>query len=116
VKLLFDENLSHHLADLLATDYPGSTHVRRVDLRGAEDARVWEFARSAGFAIVSKDSDFRQRSFLEGAPPKVIWLDVGNAGTGAIADLLHREQSRVATFAGDDEASLLVVSLTVERS
>jgi predicted nuclease of predicted toxin-antitoxin system len=116
VKLLFDENLSHHLADLLAADYPGSTHVRRANLRGAEDARIWEFARSEGFAIVSKDGDFRQRSFLEGAPPKVIWLDVGNAGTGAIADLLRREQPRLAAFAGDDEASLLVVSHKEDRS
>ena len=38
------------------------------------------------FAIVSKDSDFREGSFAEGHPPKVIWLAVGNAGTAEITD------------------------------
>jgi len=111
VKLLLDENLSPRLAELLAPDYPGSVHVRSVGLRGADDARVWEHARDQGFAIASKDGDFRQRSFLQGAPPKVIWLEVGNAGTDAIADLLRRERSRVDAFDRHPEASLLVLSI-----
>jgi predicted nuclease of predicted toxin-antitoxin system len=37
--------------------------------------------------IVSKDTEFREQSYLEGFPPKIIWLVVGNAGTGAIAQL-----------------------------
>ena len=45
--------------------------------------RFWEYAHKEGFAIVSKDTDFRERSYVEGAPPKVVWLDVGNAGTKA---------------------------------
>jgi len=43
---------------------------------------------------VSKDTDFRERSFVEGFPPRIIWLDVGNAGTRSIADLLRRERHR----------------------
>jgi predicted nuclease of predicted toxin-antitoxin system len=31
---------------------------------------IWEHAKSHGFAIVSKDTDFRERSFVEGFPPK----------------------------------------------
>ena len=42
--------------------------------------------RRSGLVIVSKDTDFRERSYVEGFPPKVIWLDVGNAGRRAIAD------------------------------
>ena len=57
-----------------------------------------------------------QRSFLEGAQAKVIWIDVGNAGTSAITDLLHREQPRVVAFSADEEASLLVLSISGERS
>jgi predicted nuclease of predicted toxin-antitoxin system len=37
-----------------------------------------------------EDKDFRQRAFLFGPPPKVIWLDVGNAGTNAREDILRR--------------------------
>jgi predicted nuclease of predicted toxin-antitoxin system len=95
----------------VAAEYPESAHVRDVGLLGADDARIWEHARAGGYAIVSKDSDFRQRSFLEGTPPKVVWLDVGNADTRAIADLLRREHPRMEAFAGDQEATLLVLTI-----
>jgi predicted nuclease of predicted toxin-antitoxin system len=111
VKLLFDENVSPRLAQVLANEYPGSVHVRTVGLRGAEDQRIWDHCRTQGFAIVSKDTDFRERSFVEGFPPKVIWLDVGNAGTNAIANLLRRERPRVETFESQDETSLLILSI-----
>lgn len=112
MKLLFDENLSPRLVDFLAAEYPGSTHVLRADLGGAEDVRVWAYARNEALAIVSKDNDFRQRSFLEGAPPKVVWLEVGNAGTTAIAELLRREQPRMLTFERDEESALLVLPMS----
>ncbi len=83
MKLLFDENVSHRLAQTLADVFPGSSHVTSVGLRGTEDRQIWEYAHKEGFAIVSKDTDFRERSYVEGAPPKVVWLDVGNAGTKA---------------------------------
>ena len=35
-------------------------------------------------AIVSKDSDFNARSSVFGAPPKVIWLALGNCSTNQI--------------------------------
>jgi len=61
VKLLLDENLSPALVARFDADFPGSRHVRDVGLLGAADADVWEYARLHGFAIVSKDSDFRER-------------------------------------------------------
>ena len=111
MKLLFDENLSPRLLDLLAAEFPGSSHVRNVGLLGADDGVVWTHARSHNFAIVSKDNDFRQRSFLEGATPKIIWLSVGNAGTVALAGLLRREHARILAFEAEAESSLLVLAL-----
>jgi predicted nuclease of predicted toxin-antitoxin system len=113
VKLLFDENVSPRLVGLLAGEYPGSTHVRDAGLRGAADSLIWEYARDHGYAIVSKDDDFRQRSFVEGAPPKVVWLQVGNAGTTAIAALLREEAARLRAFEGEGESSLLIVRRAV---
>ena len=109
MKLLFDENVSPRLAELLQDTYPESAHVRDLGLGGATDTSVWEHARDHGFAIVSKDDDFRQRSFLEGGPPKVVWLQVGNVGTHAIAALLRRESDRMASFESEEESSLLIV-------
>jgi predicted nuclease of predicted toxin-antitoxin system len=111
MKLLFDENLSPRLVEAVTREYPGSTHVRSVGLRGGEDEQIWNYARKQGFTIVSKDTDFRERSFVEGPPPKVIWLDVGNAGTERIAELLKREHLRVMRFAEHEESSLLILSI-----
>ena len=111
MKLLFDADVSHKLVQDLASEYSGSTHVRDVGLRGAEDRQIWDYARTHGFVIVSKDTDFRERSYVEGFPPKVIWLDVGNAGTAAIAALLRNERARIQHFETLEETSLLILSI-----
>ena len=51
MKLLFDENLSASLVELLTPEFPGSVHVEHVLGRGRSDAEVWEFARANGYAI-----------------------------------------------------------------
>ena len=68
MKLLFDENLSPRLVQALEPAYPGSAHVRALGLRGATDGAIWELARQEAYAIISKDNDFRQLSFLHSAP------------------------------------------------
>jgi len=80
-------------------------------LRGADDRQIWDYDRDQGFAIVSKDIDFRERSYVEGAPPKVVWLDVGNADTEAIEGLVRGERERLERFAASEEASFLILSL-----
>jgi len=61
MRLLFDENLSRRLVDLLAREFPGSSHPDLLDLRGSPDTAVWQHAREHNFTIVSKDNGFRQR-------------------------------------------------------
>ena len=61
-----------------------------VELTRATDRQIWEFAGEHGYAIVSKDADFRQLAFMHGPPPKVIWLRVGNVSTTEILDLIQR--------------------------
>ena len=111
MKLLFDENLSPKLVGLLEEEYPGSAHVRDLRLKGASDSRIWSHARENGFVIVSKDDDFRQRGFLRGAPPKVVWLQVGNAGTPPIADLLRERAPQLHRFESEDESAVLILSM-----
>lgn len=112
MKLLFDENLSPRLVRLLAETFPGSSHVDLEGQRGAADQALWALAAAAGYTIVSKDNDFRQRAFLHGAPPKVVWLSIGNAGTEAIALILRENRDVIARFLADPEQSLLVLRLT----
>jgi predicted nuclease of predicted toxin-antitoxin system len=111
VKLLFDENLSPRLLDVLAADFPGSTHIEHLKMRGATDAAIWAYARDHGYTIVSKDNDFRQYAFLYGPPPKVLWLAIGNAGTDAIARLIASRAVEIRKFDADPEQSLLPLEL-----
>ena len=71
MNLLFDENLAPRLVAILADIFPDSVHVRDIGHKSAPDPKVWEYAAREGYAIVSKDADFRQRSFLYGVPRKV---------------------------------------------
>jgi predicted nuclease of predicted toxin-antitoxin system len=78
-------------------------------MRGITDASIWDYAKEHGFAIVSKDNDFRQRAFVYGAPPQVIWLSIGNASTKAVAELLRSRVARIQSFIQDSSDSMLVL-------
>lgn len=110
MKLLFDQNLARSLVERLSDLFPGSAHVRDIGLAQSTDAVIWEHARTAGFAIVSKDSDFQQRSILLGTPPKVVWLRVGNCPTSKIEKLLRDRSVELHTFAADSTQSLLILA------
>jgi len=90
VKLLFDENISPRLAKALGDIYDGSAHVHDCGLGSAYDLAVWQYAKDNGFTIVSKDSDFQERSIVFGSPPKVVWLRVANCTSSEIESLLRR--------------------------
>jgi len=109
MRLLFDQNLSPRLPRLLADLYPNSAHVREVGLRDASDVQIWEYAKQNGFVIVSKDSDFQQRSLLHGHPPKFIWLRVGNCPVKVIEDLLRNQSVAIHNFGQDRIKSHLML-------
>lgn len=109
MKLLFDQNLSRKLKEQLSNCYPGSAHVLEFGLERADDAELWRFAVEKGFAIVTKDADFRQRSYLFGHPPKVVWIRRGNCSTGDIECLLRQRAAEIAEFLRDGEKSFLAL-------
>ena len=98
MKCLFDENLSPRLVRELASFWPGSNHVHT---RGASDEAIWAFARDHELTIISKDDDFRSLALVRGAPPKVVWLQVGNASTSHVAGLLRANAQHLMAFSLD---------------
>lgn len=110
MKLLFDQNLSPRLVEALSALFPGSGHVSRFGLQHADDEAVWNYAREKDFVIVSKDSDFRQRSFLLGFPPKVIWIRAGNRSTSDIERILSKHQSDIRRFSEDATQAFLILT------
>jgi predicted nuclease of predicted toxin-antitoxin system len=107
--LLFDQNLSDRLVEHLADLFPGSAHVRDLGLDRSNDETVWIHAKSEGFILVTKDDDFRQRSFLYGHPPKVIWVRLGNCTTADVETVLRSRHADILAFASDETASVLLL-------
>jgi predicted nuclease of predicted toxin-antitoxin system len=109
VKLLVDENLSDRIIHRIVDLYPDSEHVKTLGLINTDDAVIWEYAKANGFVIVSKDSDFHQRSLLYGHPPKFIYLRVGNCPTSKITQILRDNLDTIIRFESSETESLLVL-------
>jgi len=109
MKLLFDQNLSYLLVAALADVFPGSAHVRDAGLSAGSDEAVWSLARQAEYAIVSKDSDFHLRSFVEGPPPKIVWLQVGNCSTADIERRIRNHVDELRRFFDDASSAVFII-------
>lgn len=64
MKLLLDQNLPRSLARFLHQHFPDSRHELDLNLDTAADEHIFSFARENGYTVLSKDSDFRQLSFI----------------------------------------------------
>lgn len=109
IRLLLDENLSERLLPLLSEQFPDSRHVRLLGLGGADDLAIWELARFESLVLVTKDEDFLRLSVTRGFPPKVICLDIGNAGNAATAALLLAHVEAIKAFSTHPEAGFLLL-------
>lgn len=109
MKLLFDQNLSFRLTAHLEDFFPDSLHVKDIGLEKATDSEIWEYAKKQDMIIVSKDTDFHQKSFLYGPPPKVIWIKKGNCSTKEIINLLQKSSGVIKSFVDDSQSAFLVL-------
>jgi len=115
VKLLLDQNISRKLIVSLQSEFPATSHVVMLGLARATDREIWDYAAEHDFVIVSKDSDFRQLSFLYGPPPKSIWLNIGNSSTSIILELLNSNQNEIARFSESAEESFLMLAVETPK-
>ena len=109
MRLLFDEQLSEDLVSLLHDVFPDSLHVRQIASGGAPDGTVWELTRERDCLLVTKGGDFHRLSIVRGAPPKVIWVRLGNCGTQEVADLLRRHVEDIRRFVAHGEVTFLAL-------
>lgn len=75
-----------------------------------DDGKVWDYAKAGEYVIVTKDSDYEERSVLMGAPPKVIWLRTGNCTTAHLVSLLAMHAITIRAFGANDSAAVLEIS------
>ena len=110
MKLLLDENLSDRIINKIIDLYPDSQHVKTLGLLNTDDSLIWEFAKFNGFVIVSKDSDFHQRSLLYSHPPKFIYLRIGNSPTSMIVEILRNNFLVIVEFFNSEVESVLILN------
>jgi predicted nuclease of predicted toxin-antitoxin system len=113
VKLPFDHNLSPTLVREFASDFPGSQHVFKLGMAESDDSLIWDYARSNDFAIVSKDWDFVLRSMLQGSPPKVIYVQLGNCPSAKVIATVRENIELVRGLAEAKEKSYLILPVTM---
>jgi predicted nuclease of predicted toxin-antitoxin system len=105
-RLFFDEPLSEALCKTLRDIFPGSLHIRLLGQGGAADATSGTWHVSTGL-VISKDEDFHRLALLRGAPPKFVWIRLGNCTTNDIEQLLRRHHEDVSRFDEQNEATVL---------
>ena len=54
--------------------FPNSTHAQNIGLDTAADSELWNYASDNDYLIVSKDTDFGDKSTIHGHPPKEFGL------------------------------------------
>ena len=109
MKLLLDENLSPSLRKRLMDEFEEVRHVREFGLVSAADGVIWEFARSRGFLVVTRDKDFYNRALVSGAPPKILWLQLHNGSTDQYASLILWYRDALVEFVADEFRALCVL-------
>lgn len=101
MRFLVDAQLPPALARWLVAQGQEAEHVASLDMQGASDAAIWDFALETGAAIVTKDEDFAQRKALAVRSPTIVWIRLPNT----------RRQDLLAWF----DTALPIVLSALER-
>ena len=107
MKLLVDQNLSRKLSSRLQDLFPGSIHASEAMPRRAADESIWFYARDNGFAVISKDSDYRDLSYELGHPPKLIWVRTGNSSADLVESLLRDNYEEILAFEQNPDLGMI---------
>jgi predicted nuclease of predicted toxin-antitoxin system len=84
--LLIDENLPISLGRLLPTPCSHATDLGDQP----SDLELWHHARRMDWTILTRDTDFFDRIMLDGPPPKVIWVRLGNIRKMDLESMLQK--------------------------
>ncbi len=102
MNLLFDQNVSFRITKRLQTSFPNCKHLSDCGLMNCDDLDIWSYAKKYNYAIVTFDADFYDISLINGHPPKIIWLRLGNLTTQEIADLMLQKKDIIEQFLESD--------------
>jgi len=79
MKFLVDNQLPIALSRFLESEGLQARHVVDVQLDEASDRKIWQYAKTHDYTIVSKDEDFFQlANSSQDNMPALVWIRLGN--------------------------------------
>lgn len=110
MRLLFDENLSWRLVEMVKVKFPNCVHISDTTLKQPpSDIAIWKYCAENNLIIVTNDDDFFHLLQVKGFPPKVVLLKIGNAKTQTIADTLMQHYEDIRKLAANDKLGLIEI-------
>jgi predicted nuclease of predicted toxin-antitoxin system len=110
MKVLIDQNISHRIIPKLQGYFEQLTHIREVGLMDSDDYQIFLYARQTQFdAILTLEEDFQHHILIHKAPPKVIWLRVGNCGTNYLAEVIVKNIADIEQFIHDEDFEIIEI-------
>jgi len=109
MNLLFDQNISFKVAKRIQDIFPGAQHLSDLRIENYSDIEIWNFARASNYCIVTFDLDFIDISALNGFPPKIIWLRIGNTSTENLILKIRSCSELIKDFLVNGETAFLEI-------
>lgn len=107
-----DAQLPPQLASWLSLTFKVEAYaLRDLQLRDAEDERIFQQARQQGIVLISKDSDFVEMVLRLGTPPQLLWLTCGNVTNRRLQNLLTQVFPRALELLVSGEAIVEIADL-----
>lgn len=97
LRVWLDAQLPPDLATWLSSTFEvAAEHVVDLGLLHATDESIFARARAENAVVMTKDADFVQLVERLGAPPRVVWLTVGNISNAELRAALQEQWLRTA--------------------
>jgi predicted nuclease of predicted toxin-antitoxin system len=102
IRIISDENISWRLKkELPDWEILPSNEIHKY--QRLSDFKIWQFAQSNNYHILTFDEDFTELQNLLGYPPKIIWMRTGNLTTLEIAIKLSSLKNAIIDFIDSEE-------------
>jgi predicted nuclease of predicted toxin-antitoxin system len=99
-----DAQLSPALAPWLTEEFGVEAYsVRYLSLLRAKDPGIFQKAREANVAVMTKDVDFVLLQDRFGAPPIILWVRCGNTSNAHLKEVLRRTFPHAQKMIGSGE-------------
>ena len=86
-----DAQLSPALAPWLTKEFGVEAYsIRYLNLLRAKDPNIFQVAREANVAVMTKDVDFVVLQERLGGPPAILWVRCGNTSNAYLKEVLRR--------------------------